>query len=37
MNLTDTSKILYKEEQIDPEMINLDSSNVSWSQTPSSE
>ena len=32
-NVSDVAKILYKEEQVDPEMINLDSDNVSWSQT----
>lgn len=32
-NVSDVAKILYKEEQVDPEMINLDSTNVSWSQT----
>jgi hypothetical protein len=37
MNVTDVAKILYKEEQVDPEMVNLDSSNVVWSQTPSVE
>jgi len=37
MNVTDIQKIVYTEEQVDPEMINLDSSNVSWTQTPSSE
>ena len=37
MNATDVAKILYKEEQTDPEMISLDSSNVSWTQTPGSE
>ncbi len=34
MNVTDVSKLLFKEEQIDPEMINLDSNNVSWTQAP---
>jgi len=37
MNVTDVAKILYKEEQSDPEMINLDSTNVSWTQTPNAE
>lgn len=37
MNVTDVAKILYKEEQIDPEMITLDSDNVVWSQVPSPE
>ena len=37
MNVTDIQKILYKEEQVDPEMVNLDSSNVSWTQTPSAD
>jgi len=36
MNVTDVSKILYKEEQIDPEMINLNTDNVNWIQSPSS-
>ncbi|MFK7780281.1 MAG: hypothetical protein QM490_03960 [Candidatus Gracilibacteria bacterium] len=34
MNVTDVAKILYKEEQVDPEMVNLDPANVSWVQTP---
>ena len=33
MNVTDVDKILYKEEQIDPEMINLDPDNVNWLQS----
>jgi hypothetical protein len=37
MNATDVIKILYKEEQIEPEMINLNSDNVVWSQMPSSD
>lgn len=37
MNVTDVSKILYKEEQIDPEMINLDSNNVNWIQSPNAD
>lgn len=37
MNVTDISKILYKEEQLDPQMINLDTNNVLWTQTPDSE
>jgi len=37
MNVTEVQKIVYKEEQVDPEMINLDSSNVTWTQTPDSE
>lgn len=37
MNVTDVQKILYKEEQVDPEMISLDPANVSWVETPSSE
>jgi hypothetical protein len=37
MNVTDIDKIVYKEEQLDPEMLNLDPSNVTWTQTPSSE
>jgi hypothetical protein len=37
MNVTDVKKILYKEEQVDPEMINLSSGNVQWIQTPSSD
>lgn len=36
MNVTDVDKILYKEEQIDPEMINLDKENVNWIQLPNS-
>lgn len=37
MNVTEVQKIVYKEEQVNPEMINLDSANVSWEQTPNSE
>ena len=37
MNVTDVAKLLYKEEQELPEMINLDPSNVSWIQTPDSD
>jgi len=37
MNVTDVAKILYKEEQVDPEMVNLDSDNVNWSMTPNNE
>lgn len=37
INNTTFKKILYKEEQNDPKMINLNPSNVSWSQTPSSD
>ena len=36
-NNTDFSKILYKEEQIDPEIINLNNSNVSWIKTSEDE
>ena len=36
MNVTDVDKILYKEEQIDPEMINLNKEKVNWIQSPSS-
>jgi len=35
-NVTDLKKILYKEEQSDPQMINLNSSNVTWTQVPDS-
>jgi len=28
---------MYKEQQVMPEFINLNTSSVSWSQTPSSE
>jgi len=34
MNVTDVSKLLFKEEQLDPEMINLNTDNVSWTQSP---
>jgi len=37
INSSDSSRILYKEEQKMPMMINLNSNNVSWSQTPSSD
>lgn len=37
MNVTDVAKILYKEEQVDPEMVNLDVDNVNWTLTPNSE
>ena len=37
MNVTEVSKVFWKEEQVDPEMVNLDSSNVTWTQTPSAE
>jgi hypothetical protein len=37
MNVTDVTKILYKEEQVDPEMINLNTDNVTWIQTPNAE
>ena len=37
INPTDQNQILYKEEQKMPEMVNLDPSNVAWSQTPSTE
>ncbi len=37
INATDVSKILYKEEQVDPTMIALDSENVSWTMTPNEE
>jgi len=37
MNVTDISKILYKEEQIDPEMINLSSANVDWLESTNEE
>jgi hypothetical protein len=36
-NTTDVQKIVYKEEQVDPEMVSLDSSNVSWVQIPGSD
>ncbi len=36
-NTTDASKILYKEEQKDPYMVNLDNTNVTWTQTPSAD
>lgn len=37
VNETTNSKLLYKEVQKMPEMINLDESKVAWSQVPSSE
>ncbi|MDP2395951.1 MAG: hypothetical protein Q8S84_04250 [bacterium] len=37
MNVTDVSKILYKEEQKDPYMVNLSPTNVTWTQTPNSD
>lgn len=37
MNVTDVDKLLYKEEQLDPEMNSLDPENVVWNQIPSSE
>lgn len=37
VNATDVSKILYKEEQKDPRMVNLNASNVNWIQTPDAE
>lgn len=37
MNVTNVDKILYKEEQVDPEMINLDSDSVIWNEVPWSE
>jgi len=36
-NVTDVSKILYKEEQIDPEMFNLNPDNVNWVKSPNSD
>lgn len=36
INDSDKDKILYKEEQEMPRMINLDSWNVNWAQTPES-
>jgi len=36
MNVTEVQKILYKEEQLDPEMISLDTTNVTWIETPDS-
>lgn len=36
-NASGVSKIMYKEQQEMPELINLNTSLVSWSQTPSSE
>ena len=33
LNVTNVAKIIYKEEQVDPQMINLDPNNVSWTQT----
>lgn len=37
LNKTDVQKILYKEEQQMPQMINLNPSQVTWSQEPSGE
>lgn len=37
INATDAKRILYKEEQIMPTLVSLDSDNVSWSQTPSAD
>lgn len=37
INIWDDSRILYKEEQEYPEMVNLNVSNVEWSQTPTAE
>lgn len=34
MNVSDIQKIVYTEEQVDPQMINLNSWNVNWLQTP---
>lgn len=34
LNVTTVDKILYKEEQKMPTMVNLDSANVTWSQNP---
>lgn len=35
-NVTDVKQILYKEEQRDPQMVNLSPSNVTWTQVPDS-
>jgi hypothetical protein len=37
MNVTDVSKLLFKEEQLDPQMINLAWEKVEWSQNPNKE
>ncbi len=37
MNVTDIAKLLYKEEQVDPEMVNLDTDNVNWTMTPNTD
>lgn len=37
VNAIDVSKILYKEEQKDPYMVNLNTANVNWTQTPDAE
>jgi len=37
VNSSNVKTILYKEEQTDPEMINLNTDNVRWIQSPSSE
>ncbi len=37
VNPTNIDKILYKEEQQDPYMVNLNKENVKWIQTPSSD
>ncbi len=34
MNVTEVSKLLFKEEQLDPEMINLAGEQSSWTQWP---
>ena len=36
-NVTDVSKILFKEEQKDPRMVNLSTTNVTWTQVPDAE
>lgn len=36
-NVTDVSKIVYKDEQVDPEMINLNTDKVNWTKVPNSE
>ena len=35
-NTSENDKILYKEQQENPEMVNLNTSKVTWSQTPDS-
>jgi len=37
INPTDKNKILYKEEQKMPEMLNLNQNSIVWNQTPSSD